>query len=211
MQFLWNYVPLFFLLSLTVQVWQRQSSGATRAPTPRQLEKGESGGTFWQPTWGPEPWVLQRGVRVGARVFLITHLTEPAFKYPGGSRSRSLLLSRDSSFASIDPSLSQTQKLEKPLTVQWDWTYCMYTSSLYFPLWYLHPSLSSSSSAVQPGPCLPRFSDRNFGSPPKVLHASLVTAACFFFLPRSSSPRPPSPPAVKLVTGLSGVVRAAVK
>lgn len=43
-----NEITPFFLLFfwLTVKVWQRQSSGATRAPTPKQLEKGESGETF---------------------------------------------------------------------------------------------------------------------------------------------------------------------
>lgn len=59
---------------------KRQSSGATRAPTPQQLEKGESGGNFLTTNVRPWAWVLQRDVRVGAGVFLIMHLTKAAFQ-----------------------------------------------------------------------------------------------------------------------------------
>lgn len=44
------------------------------------------------------------------RVYLIMHFTKPAFKYPGGSWNRSLLLSRDSSLTSLN---SETWKVSQ--------------------------------------------------------------------------------------------------
>lgn len=179
--------------------------GNTRSHSEAAGKRWERG-NFLTANARPWVWVLQCDVRVGAGVFLIIHFTKPAFKYPGGSWNRSLHLCRDSSFASI-VTLSQTQKLDKCLKVQRAWTYCIYTSSL------------TSLYGLHIRPCV--FLHQSFTPVLACFVSQIVTFAQsfarlphhprWFLPPRSSSPRPPSPPAVKLVTGLSGVVRAAVK
>lgn len=148
-------------------------------------------GNFLTANARPWEWVLQCDVRVGAGVFLIIHFTKPAFKYPGGSWNRSLLLCRDSSFASI-VMLSQTQKLDKCLKVQRAWTYCIYTSSLTShyglhirPCVFLHqsftPVLACFVSQIVTFAHLPKFCTPPSSSP-------LVSSATLFLSPPFFTP-----------------------
>lgn len=188
MQFLWNYA-FFSFLSLTVKVWQRQSSRGNMRSHSEAAGKRWERGNFLTANARPWVWVLQCDVRVGAGVFLIIHFTKPAFKYPGGSWNRSLHLCRDSSFASI-VTLSQTQKLDKCLKVQRAWTYCIYTSSLtsLYGL-HIHPCVFLHQSFTPVLACfvsqIVKFRPR-FCTPPS--SSPLVSSATLFLSPPSFTP-----------------------
>lgn len=192
---------------LAVELWQRRSSGAPHAEnteTPKQLGKGASGENFWQPAWGPEREVSQCDVIVRNRYVFDNKFQKGRIVSIQAGREteascsagvRVLLLESVSRCTETQHSHTLSCRIHiQPISPA---TFPLLVSislhlSLYIPVlaWVvpLAPSLRSKLSA----------SSESF---------FYVSS---FAVPHRSSRRPPSPPAVKLVTGLSGVVSAAV-